>query len=148
MKLFVLAMITMFMVMSANAESIEGEIRLLYTESAFSKDIVKREFGGIVKVTTEWRAGEFFGKQTVYAGARIRNTSDRPMFFHYYVAFFDKNKKLVGSAGQGSFGDKGLEPGKETQLGSCLIHLPPDRYKDIVSYQAVIYETDQAPKKK
>jgi len=33
------------------------------------------------------------------------------------------------------------------QLASCLISLPKDRYKDIVSYQAVLYETDIAPKK-
>ena len=58
------------------------------------------------------------------------------------------DRKLVGAAGQGSFGDKGLEPGKETQLGSCLIHLPKDKYKEIKFYEAVIYETDVAPKKK
>ena len=28
-----------------------------------------------------------------------------------------------------------------------MIHLPKDRYKDIALYQAVIYETDVAPKK-
>jgi hypothetical protein len=27
-------------------------------------------------------------------------------------------------------------------MGSCLIHLPKDKYKAIVSYPAVIYETD------
>ena len=70
------------------------------------------------------------------------------MFSQYYVAFFDKNKKLVGASGQGSFGDKGLKPGEETQMGSCLIHLPKDKYKQIVAGQTVIYETDIAPKKK
>jgi hypothetical protein len=148
MKLFILAIMTMITVMPANAESIEGKIQLPYSESAFSTDTIKLEFGNIVKATTEWRAGDFFGKQTVFAGARVRNTGNQPMFFHYYVAFFDKNNKLIGASSQGSFGDKGLEPGKETQLGSCLIHLPPDRYKDIASYQAVIYETDKPPKKK
>ena len=29
-----------------------------------------------------------------------------------------------------------------------MIHLPKDKYKDIASYQAVIYETDVTPKKK
>ncbi len=70
------------------------------------------------------------------------------MYFQYYVAFFDKDKKLVGAAGQGSFGDTGLKPGEETQMGSCMVHLPKDKYKDITSYQAIIYETDIAPKKK
>jgi hypothetical protein len=64
------------------------------------------------------------------------------------VAFFDKDKNLIGSTGQGSFGDEGLKAGEETQMGSCLIELPKDKYKEIASFQAVIYETDTAPKKK
>jgi hypothetical protein len=60
------------------------------------------------------------------------------MYFNYYVALFDKDKKLVGASGQGSFGNDGLRAGEETQMGSCLIHLPKDRYKDIASLQAVI----------
>jgi hypothetical protein len=70
------------------------------------------------------------------------------MFFHFYVAFFDKNKTLVGATGQGAFGNDGLKPDEETQLGSCLIYLPKDKYKTIVSYQAVIYESDLPPPKK
>ena len=132
----------------AGTSSIEGEIKLPYSESMFNKDTFKKEFGGAVKATTNWRVGDFFGKETVFAGITVTNTTSKPMFFQYYVAFYDKDKKLVGTAGQGSFGDQGLEPGKSTQMGSCLIHLPKDRYKDIVSYQAVIYETDIAPKKK
>jgi hypothetical protein len=70
------------------------------------------------------------------------------MTFNYYVAFFDKDKKLIGATGQGAFGDSGLKPGEETQMGSCLIHLPKDKYREIVSYQIVIYESDVIPKKK
>jgi len=44
-------------------------------------------------------------------------------------------------------GNDGLKSGEETILGSCLVHLPKDKYKEIVSYQAIIYETDVAPKK-
>jgi len=101
-----------------------------------------------VKATCNWHVGDFFGKETVFAGVTVKNTGAKPMFFQYYVAFFDKDKKLVGASGQGSFGDDGLKASEETQMGSCLIHLPKDRYKDIVSYQAVIYESDTAPKKK
>jgi hypothetical protein len=126
--------------------AIEGDIQLKYSKSSFSDDVFKKEFGGIVKATTSWHAGEFFGKETAFAGIDAKNTSDKPMYFEYYVAFFDKDKKLVGAAAQGSF--DALKPGGHTQLGSCLIHLPKDRYKDIASYQAVIYETDIAPKKK
>lgn len=130
------------------AATLEGPIALTYDASMFSKNSVKKEFGDVVKATTDWRVGDFFGKQTVFAGAEIKNTGTKPMFFNYYIVFFDKDKKVVGCSGQGSFGDEGLAPGKSTQLGSCLIHLPKDKYKEIVSFQAVIYETDQPPEKK
>lgn len=133
---------------SALAETtIEGHIKLNYSESDFDGTVFKKEFGRVVKATCNWRAGDFLGKETVFAGITVTNTVSKPMFFQYYVAFFDKDKKLVGAAAQGTFGDKGLEPGKNIQMGSCLIHLPKDHYKDIVSYQAVIYETDVPPKK-
>jgi hypothetical protein len=148
MKRVIAAILFAGLVLSARAASIEGEIKLNYSESMFSDDVFKREFGDTVKVSCHWHAGEFFGQETVFAGVNVKNTGAKPMFFHYYVAFFDKNKKLVGSTGQGSFGDKGLEPGKEEQMGSCMIYLPKDKYKEIVSYQAVIYETDVPPKKK
>lgn len=130
------------------ATTIEGPITLVYDESPFSEKVFKKEFGNILKVSCNWRVGDFFGKQTVFAGITVKNSGAKPMFFNYFVAFFDKNGKLVGSTGQGTFGDDGVKPGENEQMGSCLIHLPPDRYKDIVSYQAVIYETDVAPKKK
>ena len=148
MKLIPCVLASLLLALSAQAGSIEGDIKLNYSESMFAKDAFKKEFGDVVKATCNWRAGEFFGKETVFAGITVKNTGSKPMFFQYYVAFFDKNKKLVGASGQGSFGDKGLKPGEETQMGSCLIHLPKDKYKEIVSYQAVIYETDIAPKKK
>jgi hypothetical protein len=132
----------------ASADTIEGNIKLTYTDSMFDKSAFTREFGTVVKVTCHWHVGDFFGKETVFASVNVKNTGPKPMFYQYYVAFFDKNKKLVGAAAQGSFGDKGLEPGKETQLGSCLVHLPKDKYKDIVSYEAVFYETDTPPQKK
>ncbi len=142
-------LITLFMLalaISVRADSIQGEIKLNYSESMFSENIFKKEFGQVVKATTSWHAGEFFGQETVFAGITVTNTGTKPMFFNYYVVFFDKDKNLVGAAGQGTFGD-GLKPGQTTQLGSCLIHLPKDKYKQIVSYQAVIYETDVPPKK-
>lgn len=132
---------------SLQAASIEGNIQLKYTDSAFDDGVFNQNFGDVVKATCAWRVGNFFGDETVFAGVTVKNTGTKPMFFHYYVAFYDKDKKLVGATGQGSFGKAGLKPGVEEQTGSCLIALPKDRYKDIVSFQAVIYETDQAPKK-
>jgi hypothetical protein len=142
-----ITLLALCLTVAAPAATIEGTIELKFSDSFFSKDSFKKEFGDAVKATCNWRVGDFFGEETVYAGITVKNTSSKPMFFNYYVAFFDKDKKLVGASGQGSFGDEGLKPGEETQMGSCLIHLPKDRYKDIVSYQAVIYETDVAPKK-
>ena len=146
MKLITCLLLLLFAV-SLRAESLQGDIKLKYTDSPFSEDAFKKEFGKVVKATTIWHAGEFFGEETVFAGVSVKNTGTKPMYFRYYVAFFDKDKKLVGAAGQSSFGDEGLKPGEETQLGSCLIQLPKDKYKEIVSYQAVIYETDVPPKK-
>jgi len=38
--------------------------------------------------------------------------------------------------------------GQAADLERMLIHLPKDKYKQIVAGQTVIYETDIAPKKK
>lgn len=149
MKLTTILSLLFLLAASLQAQSlIEGDIKLNYSKSSFSDNVFKKEFGGVVKATTQWRAGDFFGEETVFAGVKVKNTGTKPMFYHYYVAFFDKDRKLVGAIGQGSFGDDGLKPGKETYLGSCLIKLPKDKYKSIASYQAVIYETDVPPKKK
>jgi hypothetical protein len=126
----------------AAAASIEGEITLHCSKDAFAKDSFQKEFGDLVKAKTHWRAGDFLGRETVFAGISVKNTSTKPMFFQYCVSFFDKNGNLIGATGQGLFGDKGLEAGKETQMGSCLIHLPKDKYKEIKSYKAVLYESE------
>jgi hypothetical protein len=143
--------ITLFLLLAASLHAqsiIQGDIKLNYSESMFADNAFKKEFGNVVKATTSWYAGDFFGEETVFAGVTVKNTGTKPMFFHYYVVFFDKEKNLVCATGQGSFGDDGLKPGAETQMGSCLIKLPKDKYKAIASYQAVIYETDIPPKKK
>jgi len=143
--------ITLFLLLAASLHAqsiIQGDIKLNYSESMSDDNNFKKEFGNVVKATTSWYAGDFFGEETVFAGVTVKNTGTKPMFFHYYVVFFDKEKNLVCATGQGSFGDDGLKPGAETQMGSCLIKLPKDKYKAIASYQAVIYETDIPPKKK
>jgi hypothetical protein len=134
---------------SLRAQSaIHGDISLKYSDSMFSEDAFKKEFGNMVKATTDWHVGDFFGKETIFAGITVKNTATKPMFFNYYVAFFDKDKNLIGATGQGSLGKDGLKPGENTQMGSCLIHLPKDKFKTVASYQAVIYETDVPPKEK
>ena len=130
---------------SLHAAIIRGEIKLNYEKSAFDANVFKTEFGDTVKATTSWYAGEFFGEETVFAGVTVKNTGTTPMSYNYYVAFFDKNKKLVGTAAQGSV-SSGLKPSQETQLGSCLIRLPKDKYKEILYYEAVIYEAEYVGK--
>ena len=136
---------------SLHAQSIiQGDIKLNYLKQdesgrTFGDNAFKKEFGNVVKATTSWYADDFFGEETVEANITVKNTGMKPMFFHYYVAFFDKDKNLVGAIGQDP-GRRGLKPGKETFMGSCQIGLPKDKYRAIVSYKAVIYETDILPK--
>ncbi|MGD1085116.1 MAG: hypothetical protein ABSA47_10255 [Verrucomicrobiota bacterium] len=141
-------LVSMLLALSAQAAAIEGDIQLNFSKSDFPKNTFKKEFGSVVKAKCNWYAGDFFGLETVFAGIDVENTGSKPMYFQYYVAFFDKDKKLLGAAGEGTFGIGPLKPGEKKQLGSCLIPLLKDQYKDIVSYQAVLYETDVAPKKK
>jgi hypothetical protein len=137
---------------SLHAQStIQGDIKLNYLKKDESGGVLtdnafKREFGNVVKATTSWSAGDFFGEETVSANVTVKNTGTKPMFFHYYVAFFDKDKNLVGATGQNNV-RRGLKPGEETYMGSCQIGLSKDKYKAIVSYQAMIYETDIPPMK-
>jgi len=143
MKLIAQTLLIMLCAVSLPAAAIEGNIQINYTNSPFKSGVFTQEFGDVVKAKCAWYAGDFFGQETVFAGVTVTNTGSKPMFFNYYVAFYDKDKKLVGASGQGSYGKKGLKPGEEEQMGSCLITLPKGRYKNIVSYQAVIYESDQ-----
>ena len=143
--------ITLFLLLAASVHAqsiIQGNIKLNYSDSIFDDNNFKKEFGNVVKGSVDWHAGNFLGKETLFAGVKVKNTGTKPMFFNYYVAFFDKDKNLVGAAGQSFFGKEGLVPGREMQMGSCLINLPKDKYKEITSYQAVLYETDSPPPNK
>ena len=143
----IIATFLMASVVALHGAAIEGSITLK-EGSAFDKDAFKKTFGDGIKATTNWRVGDFFGKHTVFAGVTVSNSTQTVLAFSYYVAFFDKDRKLVGSEAQGSFGDQGLKPGETTQLGSCLVHLPKDKYKEIQFFQAVIYEGPPTPRAK
>jgi len=119
----------------------EGPCKLQKAGAFDDAKLLKMTLGHTVKVETRWRIDEFFGKQIINANVTLKNTGSTPMFAHFYAAFLDKDGNLLGCAGQGTFGDDGLDPGKETQLGSLLIPLPPDRFKDIAAYKAVLYES-------
>ena len=147
MKSILTALLALCFGVAAHAATLEGTIELKFSDSHFSKDNFKKEFGEVVKATCNWHVGTFFDEETIFAGIKVKNSGGKPMFFNYYVAFYDKDKKLVGAVGQRSFGNAGLKPGEEDEVGPCMIHLPKGRYKDVVSFQAVIYETDEAPRK-
>jgi hypothetical protein len=137
--------LAMAFVTSTYGAAVSGEIALKETDS-FSKESFVKAFGDTLKVTTSWRVGDFFGKQTVFAGVTVKNTGPKPLAFEYCVAFYDKDRKLIGAASQSSFGDEGLKPGTDIQLGSCLIKLPKNKYKEIKYYEAVLYEMAPQPK--
>ena len=95
MKFLGAAVLLIASALVANAASLEGEITLKYDESAFSKQRFEKEFGEVVKAKTQWRVGNFFGKETLFAGAVVRNTGTTTMYFEYYVASFDQGGKLI-----------------------------------------------------
>src|SRR3954463_13797076 len=129
-KLMVAWLFPTFLALTMQAASIEGDVKLNFSASGFEENVFKKEFGQVVKATTKWYVGDFFGKETVFGGITVKNSGTKPMFYQYFVSFFDKDKKLVGAAAQGSFGKDGLKPGEETQLGSCLASLPKGKYKE------------------
>lgn len=121
-----------------SAASIRGEIVLKKgAEGAFTK-----RFGDNIEVTSKWYVDDFFGRETVFAGASVKNKGSKTLAFHYFVAFYDKEHKLIGCAAQSSFKDAGLKAGEETELGSCLVKLPSSKFKEIEYFEAVVYETE------
>jgi hypothetical protein len=100
------------------------------------------EMGRTVKLTAKFYISEFFGSKVINAGATVKNTGSKPMFYVFHVAFFDKENHILGCASQGSFGDEGLKPSEETQLGSLLITLPASELSKVASYQAAFYESE------
>lgn len=123
------------------AETKEGPCKLKKS-SAFDKDVFTVKVGKVIKGTCKFYIDEFFGKKIVNAGISLENTGKKPMFCHYYVAFFDKDGKLLGCAGQGTFGKEGMAAGKKTMLGSCLIPMPHGKHEQIASYKVAFYESE------
>jgi len=145
MKLIRFLLASMLAIFSAQAASIEGDVTLPYTKPKTRGTPFTVEFGSVVKAACAWQVGEYFGWETVFAAATVKNTGAKPVWVQYCVAFFDKDKNLVAAADRALTDREGLKPGKSKRLPLCRIILPRDRYKDIVSYQATLYETDTPP---
>lgn len=74
----------------------------------------------------------FFGKPALWAGAFAENPTKKKLACSYFVALFDKDRRLVAVASQ----DADLDPGaKDLQLGSCLLKLPEEEVKRIAFAQ-------------
>jgi hypothetical protein len=101
----------------ADTKSGEAELQELKGQEIFAKAL-KVVLGQKLKTECRYYIDpDFLGRKVVSVGANIKNTSDRPMYFGYHVAFFDKNKNLIAASSY----DKGkLEPGKDNDIGNVL----------------------------
>jgi hypothetical protein len=132
--------------LSAQAASVQGEIKLPYSVMDTNKTVKTRECGDAVKASWSCRVGQFYGWETVFARVTLSNVGSKPKWGQCSVAFYDQDKNLVGTATQTFIARRGLKP-RARKLGVWRIVLPKDRYQDIVSYQVVINETSTPPSK-
>ena len=141
-RLTILGMLLQLPALAALGESKEGSCQL--TEgNAFDKGVFTVQVGEKIKGTCKLYVMEFFRQKVINANVEIVNTSDKAMYCHFYVAFFDEHGTLIGCAGQGTFGEKGLAAGQSTQFGSCFIPLPAGLHEKAVQYKIAFYESDQ-----
>jgi len=108
-----------------------------------AKKAINVKLGDKVKAECSYYINpDFLGKKVISVGARVKNTSDKVMYYGYYVAFFDKDRKLVACSSFGGGQIAKLDPGKETYIGNVL-ELPPDQIKRIASYQVTLLEGEK-----
>jgi hypothetical protein len=149
MKTMIRLLVLPLLAYASQAASIEGDVKFTLIKP-LSRATFSREFGDTLKAKCDWRVVRPTGKDLLFAGISVKNTGPDTLWFVYSVAFFDENKKLVGAASMQLYLPEGLAPGK-TQSQPCIVYLPEGRYKDIASYQAILYELDApvfGPKKK
>ena len=77
-------------------------------------------------------------------GLKLKNTSGKKLYGAVYIAFFDKDKNLVGCSSRTGII---LDAGKQMFVGSVL-DIPPEEMDRIASYQVKIYEADKEIGKK
>lgn len=119
----------------------------LKRQRPFDKDVFTVEVGQNMRATCKFYIDDFFGRTIINANMSVKNVSKQRRNCQYYVAFFDKNGKLVGCAGQG-LGESGLAPGRDMSVGSCLVFVPDGMAETVTSYQVRLYETSPIEKKK
>jgi hypothetical protein len=124
------------------ADTKSGPISLQESRFGVPEGATKIELGTTVKLVAQPHISEFFGRKIINAGASVENTSSKPMFYAFNIAFFDKDNQLLGCVSQGAMGTKGIEAGQKFDLGSCIIPIPPEQLQKVASYQATFYESD------
>jgi hypothetical protein len=105
------------------------------------------EIGQNIHGTCKFYIDDFLGQTIINANMSVKNVSKERRNCRYYVAFFDKDGKLVGCANQGLC-DEGLASGEDTNMCSCLVFVPPGTAETVTSYKVRFYETDKLPEKK
>jgi hypothetical protein len=86
-----------------------------------------------INLSCFYRVKNFFKNKVIYAKATISNNSQKNLFFAYYVAFFDKNNKLVGCSGQYSLNEP-IKKGEDFVTNTCTIPLPVSEIETITSF--------------
>lgn len=134
--------------LAVRAESIQGTIEVPYSPLSTNRFALTKASGTEVKATWSCRAGEFYGWEALFAQLTLTNTGSRPMWGQCCLVFYDRDKRVVGSVAQAFTSRRGLKPRSARSLNPGRIILPQDRYKDIVAYEAVIFETGAPSAKK
>jgi hypothetical protein len=78
------------------------------------------------------------GNAVNVGGGDVENTTDKKIFYSYHVAFFDKDKNVIGVQNFSLW----IDAGKKARIGT-FIALPPEQIAKITSYSAIFYEDDE-----
>jgi hypothetical protein len=147
MKLIPQVLAVMLLAPPARAASVPGDVTLPYSIMDTNRTAQTTECGDLIKAIWNCRVSQFYGWEAVFARVMLHNTGSKPMWGQCSVAFYDKDKILVGTATQTFIARRGFKPGSRRLGVERIIVVPKDRYRDIVSYQVVINETDAPPSK-
>ena len=148
MKLFLSALAGLLYPLWAHAASVRGDISLPYSLSKTNTIALTEECGEAVKTSWSCRVSEYYGWETIFAQATLKNVGTRPMWVESCVAFYDKDRNLIAATTQSFLSRGGLKRRTTRTLGPSRIVLPKDRYKEIVSYEVVVNEMSSPPAKK
>jgi hypothetical protein len=142
---FIATLILALLSVPAQAETKEGEAKLQeLTGLDVEKKGLKIEVGDTVTATCICNINpDQFKKRVVQIYAIAKNTTDKPMYYGLHVAFYDKDKKLIGCCVFGSdaiFAK--LEP-KGFSSTTKYLELPTSLIDKIAHYQLSLVADDK-----